>query len=493
MSPLGELGAAFLIVVALAALGAIALLGLRDRVSTAEILGLSFPLGAGVVSWSLFLVSVAGVPLVPVTCVLTYALLGVALAVLARSRAVRQAASPPEAPDTSASGRRILDRVLLVAVWTLVGLVILSLLVLAVGRSYSNYDAAALWAVKGYAISHFGDVAAAGERGAHGTAYPLNLPLQISVFHMFTGDHLPGSKILFPVYALSLAITCATFWQRRGVAGWCAAAGALFLLTVPVMYYHGSIGYADLPFTAVLIAGITSLLEGWWLGDDGLALQGGLFLGLAAWTRPEGVVYAIAVLIVLAAVFAVRDRRVTVRVPAILPLLLVLLTWLPFAGGGIGRSNFGTAATEAVRHLVAGQFMASRLSTSLAIFLRRAVDPTNWGLLVPVAVGLLFVGLRRWMRSFSSYLTALLAVTAVVVFVPFVLFYVESFLFSSAFYEALLIRSFDRAFFPGATMILIFLLSAMEEAFGSGQRASDGSAFERSAASGSMEGARSGA
>jgi uncharacterized membrane protein (UPF0136 family) len=248
-----------------------------------------------------------------------------------------------------------------------------------------------------------------------------------------------------------------------------------------------------LPFTAVLIAGITSLLEGWWFGDRGLALQGGLFLALAAWTRPEGVVYAVAALVVLATVLAFRDRRAPALVPAILPLLLVLLTWLPFAGGGISRGNFGTAATEAARHLVAGQVMASRLSTSLTIFLRRAVDPTNWGLLMPAAVGFLFVGLHRWMRSFSSYLTALLAVTTVIAFVPFVLFYVESFLFSSAFYEALLIRSFDRAFFPGATMILVFLLSALEEAFGSGQRAADGSALERSAGPGSMEGARGGA
>src|SRR3989304_4936448 len=116
-------------------------------------------------------------------------------------------------------------------------------------------DGIAIWSVKGYGIAAAESIFGARQWGAFGLHYPLNLPLAIAAVRLIDGDVLPGSKIVFALFYLTLVLGCYVFLLRGGMLARVAALGTLLIATTPIVLDHGTNGYANLPMAAYLVLG----------------------------------------------------------------------------------------------------------------------------------------------------------------------------------------------------------------------------------------------
>jgi hypothetical protein len=389
-------------------LGILLARAISGRVSIAMLLAVSFPLGAGTLTFVLFLLSWGGVRLTLISAAAAY----VTLAVLSLAR---QRFGPPSS-DLPSVQREDSPRTetLHVGVLCLVALVILAAFTLAVGQSYSAWDAIAIWSVKGYGIAKEGTIFAAQEWGAHGLAYPLNVPILVALFRMIDGDVLPGSKLIFPAFYASLIAGCYWFWRRRGLDGTVAAAGALFTASLPAVFEYGTNGYANHPFSCYLVLGtlvqIDALLT---KRPRDLVLSGALF-GLACWTRPEGIFMVPIVAFAVALSFGVLPRqRLRLVARWLLPVVGFAAVWILFSRAFPTQGQMAQAVSALKESLIDRRFSLVPFYWIGRYGVRQAVTLSSWGLLAPVLASVAVLRLtrprRRLLPSEGLVLAAALA------------------------------------------------------------------------------------
>ncbi|HLF81287.1 MAG TPA: hypothetical protein VI410_05915 [Anaerolineales bacterium] len=446
------------LVVALSVLGAAVLLSLRRPWPAPEALCLAFPLGAGILTWVLFLLSWAGITISLLSVGAAYLLLMAAFATLARRTRPLGRAIDWSMSELRGSAPRLL------LAGAAIGVLCLAL-GLALGISYRLYDPVQIWSVKGYGISLEGTVRAAETWGVHGLSYPLNLPLQVALFHLLDGDLLPGSKLLYPIYGLSLCLVLFTFLRRQRVDWLAAALGSLLLGTVPIVFFHSVEGFANLHFTFYLTAGILWGVQGVHSRSVREQWLAGLLLGLAAWTRPEGIVYSLGALAVF--VLAARiTKQGRVSIAALgLPVVLLAGAWFVFSlsGGHMRGSNLDQAVSVAASEVGAGDIDLGGLWTILRVFGRSAFVPyramfpatsaTMWGALFPVLLLLLLPRLGRFRPSLDPQRFTLLLQWLFVAGTNVAVFYVRS--YSKPNFTAFIERAFPRAFLPTAVLMTV--------------------------------------
>jgi hypothetical protein len=438
------------------------------RAQLLDYLGLALPIGGGLLTWFLFLVSILGIPLTPLVIVVIYAALCTCAAFLAVRRAPGALARAAAAERPIAVGP-----VILLAGGLLLALGLFSL-GLAVGRSYSTYDAAAGWAVKGYGIGLEGSVLAADRWGTWGRAYPLNLSLQIGLFSIFDGDLLPGSKLLFPLQYASLIAGIFQFWRRQGVDSRLAAVGLLFLASNPLVFLHSTLGLANLLFGVYFALGTLWLAEGLVLDEQRFQWMGALLLAIGCWTRAEGIAYTLALVAALGlCTWGFRWGRPR-RLTFLLPIALAVGTWFPFSWGGVAGSHLGIAMGGFVDRVLAGQLNARYLMETIRLYVVRGMDSSNLGFLLPSLIFLLGLGLVRFRPSRQPLVAMLLVGSMIAAAMPVLLFYIRSFTRWEDFTE-LLIRSFDRATLPAIFMIVATAILLFNASWNPRSRASGGS------------------
>lgn len=423
----------------------------------AELLSLAFPIGAGALTWLLFLVSWVGLPLKLPSVIVVYALALLAAAVISarvsskRLGAKRGSIGRPIAALCSADKMHTALLILFAFLISLAAYI-------AVARSYSTWDAAAIWATKGYGIAFEGSIFAGARWGAYGLAYPLNVPLLISVFAWLGGDSLSGSKLIFPAFLASVSLGSYAFWIRQGVSMRLAGLGMLLVASVPEIFLHATIGYANLPMASYLVLGTLYGMEGIF-GNRPRALPiSGILLGLASWTRVEGVMYCLAVLAALLLIALISGQARPGIARGLWPFALISGTWLLFyrTSGASGSQAMG-ALRMAIDSISQGELNLESLRLIFGYFRRYAFDLPTWGLLFPASALLL---LSRWRslrrRENPQAFAGMLAIVGTGL-VTVILFYVGSFGSSDLF--GWLVRSFPRAFFP--TAILIGVVSVL--------------------------------
>ena len=441
-----------LIVAGLVALGLALVRLILERPGPLEYASLAFPVGSGAFTWLLFLLSWAKVPLAPASVLLAYALaLGLLVVLVRLTRSARLSAGDASQPSEADVHVRLHRAGLLAS--AVIFLAIMS--PLAVLKAHSYWDAAAGWIVKGYGIALEGDIRAGQTWGAWGLSYPLNIPLQATLFRLFDGDRLPGSMLVFPMYGLSLAVGVYRFWRRQAVGELQSLLGMLLMLTNPLVLLHSSIGYANLPTTVYLVLGACWMLEGLAKARHPDIILGSLLLGLAGWTRPEAVGYGLVLLpALLLHVRIVRKRWISVW-GALLPFAILVGIWFVFGGTAVRESKLGGAVGSVVPAMQTGEFRLFELYLIPRLLAERALEPKTWGYLFPVAGVLCLAGLPRLFRRPAGFQQwAITLTTAVFAAIPVGLFYVRSFTFPDHFIS-LLNRSFDRAFLPAAAMVLV--------------------------------------
>lgn len=441
------------IYLALLLIGYLLLRVILRRPTWLEAASLSFPLGLGLTMWILFLGSWMGFAFNPATLVVVLLGLSILLsfgAFLGEGQVARARSGLPNRAD----------------LFLLLFLLPATLLAayLAVGRGHSTYDVTAGWAVKGYGIALAGDVAAGADWGLWGLAYPLNIHLTHAVFMLVGAEAIPLSKLLPPLFFLSTLLVVLDFWSREGVPFRMRGLGILFAATNPLIFLHSTMGFANLPFTCYLVGAVLWGIMGLGTRDRRASLLAGVLLGMASWTRAEGVGYALVVLgsVALGSWLETRELRWPELVIAALPVGVFAGAWMAFGWSSVGDSHLGVAMRGVVGPVADGDLNLAQLHLVITLFFERAILPENWGLFVPVVAGLGGVGLAGLALKRTAPRWGLLVPGVAVAAVPFALFYVRSFTRIADFRE-LLIRSFDRAFIPGFFMLLVLSISLFVE------------------------------
>ena len=441
----------FLIYAGMFLLGALAI-GVTARVPDwGDILSASIPLGLGLWTLALFLAGWAGIAVSRNSVLITLTLL---VGVLGWLRYRKTGTVSPFPSIRLRRPRLGLSRNQAAWLIPFFGVLVLwtAASVISVGRAYSTVDGITNWAIKGYAIAQEGSIFAGEAWGNHGLAYPQNIPLAVALFRVMDGDVLPGSKLVFPLLTLSLIVGCYVFWRRAGVPRALSSLATLALASLPLLFFHSTIGFANAPFTAYIVLGILHIAFGVQEESRSSLILGSLLLGFAAWTRSEGVGYSLLILFSLAAGSRILRGRVISLSAAAIPLLSISAVWLAFGSRYVAEDEVGRLLEQFVPAVISGDIRMEPLTTVLLFAAKDLLRFESWGLLAIAVPVMGVIGMRRMNESWnpSGILVGIAGLGALVI--PLAMFYVAGYTpgYSVGFLEV----SFERAMLPAAVALL---------------------------------------
>jgi hypothetical protein len=349
-----------------------------------ERLALGYGLGVGSLTWLLFILSWAGVPLTVPTILLAFFTLAAGSLLLRKIQGKRVSPSPTPMPSDSSWWQGKLD----ITGWVLLGAFGLVLFAVSVGLSYYLWDAMAIWSIKGYGIGLESSIFAARQWGSKGIAYPLNLPIAISVFYRFDGDLLPGSKLLFPGFFIALLAGLRVYLRRLNlpvVLAW----GTVFAVgTVPLLLQYSMIGYANIASAYYYALGLMWLGIGLSAGDGRRVVVGALLLAFSIWTRLEGLEFWLIATVSLALLWGRQMRGKKQALEIVVPALVIGGSWALF--GWFNHSATGETAvlSNALARLLHGELHPQAVYQIVRFTGYLVVKTRVYGIVVPAAVGL---------------------------------------------------------------------------------------------------------
>jgi hypothetical protein len=350
-------------------------------------LALGFGLGVGWLVLSLYLVLLTGARLNPVvisTVVFAWLLLGGIYGYLTLRRWQAQGSVGP-----------LIWRYLCKAgvLWYLPFLALaLAAAFLAVGQGYHSSDEIFIWGAKGTGIALEGLPRGVTDWGTQTTQYPLLVPVWIAAVRAGTGDLVSQSKLIFPFFYLGMLLGMAEFLNLK-LPRLASLLVCLGLAVTPLVLRHAGLAYANLPLTyflvcgALLIAGQFAQVTGESQPpSQGVLVLSSIFLGLAAWTRPEGTVLSLLVigsaLWVFRKSWLPRDWRHNTLL-LLLPWLVLVLMKIPQGLlAPAGRLGLLVLLEKGVQALRAGDWHPAELAYLLAFLAKGVVDLHSWGVLL---------------------------------------------------------------------------------------------------------------
>lgn len=438
--------------IALGIIAGLSLLGYRvlrlldPRSGMLAILSAAYPLGAGIFTFLLFLTSWIGLPVTSISVASQYALsllLLLLIKLLIGRKRARMGGIEPVQDSESERLAGMLAVIAIISVLTLAGAY------LAVMRSYSTWDAIGIWGVKGYGIAREGTIFAARRWGSHGLSYPLNIPLQISLFHLFGGDPFFLSKLIFPAYYSSLLLAVWALLRDRSREGM-SLIGLILIATIPMLFEHGTIGYANLAFSYYVVIGFLVLIKSR-LSRPGV-LIGAALLGIAVWTRPEGsyIVMIGMVALTLAALrleIAISRRELALAVARV---FIFLLPWQLFSALNSDQNVLGGSLAAMLESWAQGEFNLEAIYWTARFSMRQVIDSGVWGFILPVNALLMLVRWKAFSASQREGLYLCAAVFTSMLATIFAYFYLAAF---TNDIQYLLGTSVNRIFMPAWTYL----------------------------------------
>jgi 4-amino-4-deoxy-L-arabinose transferase-like glycosyltransferase len=262
----------------------------------------------------------------------------------------------------------------------------------------NRYDAWAIWALKGHALYAFGwadpAVFAGSEYRFANLDYPLLLPSLEAIDFRAMGafdTRLVHLQFLLLLVA-AVAALGALLHDRVPRAVLCLTLVAIAL--APAVFDQLLTAYADMPLALVFAVG--SAAAGRWLLTNerwALALAGLCFAG-ALLTKNEGTLFVVAVFVALLVVASRRWRQLAFAAAAD---VLLLLPWKLYVRlHDLHDINYSLTDSFDLHHI------GHRLGVGPIAFRTlggQMIDPLKWGLLAPLFVVLVVVGLYRGGRA----------------------------------------------------------------------------------------------
>ena len=442
------------VIFAVAVLGVLAARLVLPGTSRLDLLALAFPLGGGLLTFAGFLISWAGISWDLTTAIGLWLLLCAAAWILRRrlnpTEPRAQGPSGEDLPVTRhrhlRSPRELPIRGALIAF----GLLVMAAAATAIGRSHSNYDAAAMWIIKGYGIAKEGSIFGAQTWGAHGLAYPLNIHLLVTLFRFSTADQAPGSQLIFLLFYGATVLAVLAYWMRREITPVLCGLGVLFLASVPILLLNSTVAFPNLPMAFYVVVGGIYGTEGFFENRTRPLLLGGILLGMASWTTIEGFQYA-AVTLVLLMLSAAWDARARLRACLCLsvPFLLMTGVWMVFYQryGASGSQAIGTLNTM-LAAIKTGDYNLVELRLIFGYMRRYLFEVNTWGGLFSVGGVILLLGALKLRDTLVPEAFTLVLLFAGTGALTYALFYLRSFVTSD--FLAWLMRGFLRGFLSSA-------------------------------------------
>jgi hypothetical protein len=345
-----------------------------------------------------------------------------------------------------------------------------TILAVSLTQSYAMFDDIIIWAQKGYGIAEKGTLYAGQDLGGHGLAYPLNYSLMAALFKLADGDVIPGSKFQNPLYLGSMLLVVYYFLRHWRVNALLAAAGVLFIPTLVELYKYASYGFANMTFTANLVMGSLWTINGLQSRQPRHVLMGGVLLGLAGWTRSEGLFFAAVILIALAIARIILGKKPFLSWWSIPPLAVIPGIWMVFAGRYIAEDQVGDVLGVIVRQMLKGQIDTMPIRITLDYWASQLVAWRAWGLIVPVVTVILlaslFIGVYAYLR-FGKRRSAGIALLLQVFFfalaciaMPFWLFFV-AYPSEGPGFMVFLSVLIDRTSLPAVTAVIVLAVTLL--------------------------------
>ena len=441
------------VVLAICTLGALISFLVIKNPSRLEWLSLSFPLGAAALTWSLFILGWLGISFrLEIVFFVWLISIGVITVLIRRSQISAQA---KRLLDPVSSNQKVtwLEKTL----FAVLAIIFFISIFISIGRSYSAYDAVAMWAPKGYGIAIEESLWGA-HWGGHGFSYPLNMQFLIGIFKLASDDILPGSKIIFPLFFISLIAGVAAFLNKQGVEPRITAFSAVILATVPTIFHHSTIGYANLPMGVYLVLGVLWGIDGIYRESQVSQVLSGLLLGFAVWTIIEGVLFVfVAVLAIVCAKIITRRGRIYL-IHWFLPIIVIGGIWLIFyklyAASGSAASG---AARIMLDSILNGEWDFPALRLIFGYARRNIFDPHTWGLLYPLGIIITLFGWKHLLPNKDRYVFSIFLVMLSTGLLALGLIYLRSFVIPGLY--DLLKRGFPRYFIsPSIFYFLVVIL-----------------------------------
>lgn len=443
-----------IVLVSISAFGWLLVSSIEPSLSVLEAISLSFPLGGGLLTWILFLLSWLGVQLSATNVLIVYLVL-IIMTVLMGKKSTTTNGIGSEPPIGLLRSRY---RLATLSLATLIATIILTVFLIAVGSSYHAWDAMVMWGIKGMGIAREQSIFGGEIWGAHRLSYPLNIHLLVSLFNVAIIDVIPGSKLIFPTFLVSGLLYAYSFWRRNGLEVTWGLLGVLFLATVSIHFVHATIGYANLAMGVYIligtILGARALLE----ESRGQAILAGVALGLATWTIIEGMFFSAVVACALIVLSMRWGTARSIRVFLTVPIVAIGGAWLTFYSiYGASGSQAMDAASEMIESISNGEYNLYAFRMMFGYFRRFLIRPSPWGLFFPAGIVMLIVGWRTLTDEIREQALALVLTTMATGALCALLFYLRYFV-SEDFY-AYLIRGFPRQFI--ATSLIFGTLSVL--------------------------------
>jgi hypothetical protein len=365
-------------------LGVLAVRALIPNSRLPEQMSVGYGLGIGILTWLLFLLSWAGIPLSRFTILAVFLVLLV-LTLVARRIAIRRSPASIQTPVEAARGAQ---RAAEIAGWIALAVFGAFLLFISVGLSYYFWDAAAIWSIKGYGIGLEQSVFAAQRWGSWGITYPLNLPISVSIFFSADHDLLPGSKMLMPGFLLAMLIGLYGLFRKKTLPGWFAWCGVFAVGTIPLLVQYSLMGYANVPYVYYFVMGVISIGIG--LADRhlGRILAGALLLALSTWTRLEGLEFWLIAILALAVVWKREMLHRRWLLALVLPVLVIAGSWTLFQTIHHAAPGEETVMVTALTRILHGELHLQASYQVLRFTAYLVIKTRAYGILVPIVIGL---------------------------------------------------------------------------------------------------------
>ena len=218
------------------------------------------------------------------------------------------------------------------------------------------------------------------------------------------------------------------------------------------MFLHGTIGYANIPLASYIVLGAIWATIGITRADKGAQVVSGILLGLGAWTRVEGVLFSISIIVAVTLAWSISRQGRLFVAAWLAPFSVIAGIWLVyFALFGAEGSQAGGAMTLALNSFLNGDFGLGALGVIGRYFIGRTIEWRLWGLLFPVTLALIVASWRRLSPREYPVAFGLLLSTIATALATVLLYYIGSFF--SPDLGGWLTRSFPRAFFQSAYLL----------------------------------------
>ena len=159
--------------------------------------------------------------------------------------------------------------------------------------------------------------------------------------------------------------------------------------TVPTIFLHGTIAYANLAAGFYFCAGILLITDSLW-GDTekpkGISILGGILITLGAWTRPETLTINMVIIVLIGIIGLIswrKKERKTKVIWVILPMIVYGILWNVTSQNVYVNMNSGDTAVlfAGLKEILSGNFNLNEGLYLVNFFFKSLFDINIWGFL----------------------------------------------------------------------------------------------------------------